>query len=227
MGGPVPGPRSGDPRPGSGPSIAPRGSRGGGGRPHRPGRDGPRISSRRSRRERLPRMRRGSARRRTGEGRRRRGRRGTDAARLRNDRMRRTGGTRRRCVRATGRRRRTKCREIRPAGGPGAWPVRRSMPAEPRPPRRRPSTSSALPGYPRSRKNGGRSRSDRSRVVGRRAEIQRRVAEAAYSRLPWSMAYPFHVPQEGHRAVHLMVEEPQEEHRKGMRYLRLYPNARW
>jgi hypothetical protein len=47
------------------------------------------------------------------------------------------------------------------------------------------------------------------------------VAETAYSRLPWSMAYPFDVPQEGHRAVHLMVEEPQEEHRKGMRYLRL------
>jgi hypothetical protein len=60
------------------------------------------------------------------------------------------------------------------------------------------------------------------REVGRRpTEIQRGVAETAYSRFPWSMAYPFHVPQEGQRADHLMVEEPQEEHRKGIRYLRL------
>jgi len=58
-------------------------------------------------------------------------------------------------------------------------------------------------------------------VARRRAEVQRGVAAVAYSLLPWSTAYPFHVPQEGHRAVHLMVEEPQEEHRRGMRYLRL------
>jgi hypothetical protein len=62
---------------------------------------------------------------------------------------------------------------------------------------------------------------DGREVARRRAEVQRGVAETAYSLFPWSMAYPFHVPQEGHRAVHLMVEEPQEEHRKGMRYLRL------
>src|SRR3972149_3331478 len=55
----------------------------------------------------------------------------------------------------------------------------------------------------------------------RAAGDQRRVAETAYSRFPWSMAYPFHVPQEGHRAVHLMVGGPQETRRNGMRYLRL------
>jgi len=68
---------------------------------------------------------------------------------------------------------------------------------------------------------GSAAASDGGEVARRRTEVQREVAETAYSRLPWSMAYPFHIPQEGHRAVHLMVEEPQEEHRKGMRYLRL------
>ena len=132
------------------------------------------------------------------EGRRRRGRRGRDAARRRNLRRRRSGGTRRRCARATGRRRRAKGRGMRPAGANEASRIQGSM---------TPAESAAA-------SSGGE-------VAQRPAEIQRRVAETAYSRLPWSMAYPFHVPQEGHRAVHLMVEAPQEEHRKGMRYLRL------
>jgi hypothetical protein len=135
--------------------------------------------------------------------------------------MRRTGGISPGRVRAIGRRRKETGPGTRPAGGPGAWRVQRSMPAEPPQEGGRPDTSSALPGYPRSRKNGGQSQSDRFRVGRRRTEVQREVAETAYSRFPWSMAYPFHVPQEGHRAVHLMVEEPQGEHRKGMRYLRL------
>jgi len=114
---------------------------------------------------------------------------------------------------------------MRSPGYPATYDLRgtqRESPAESPQEGGRPSTSYALLGYPRSRKNGGHSAfRDRARVEGRRAEVQRRVAETAYSRLPWSMAYPFHVPQEGHRAVHLMVEEPQEEHRKGMRYLLL------
>ena len=191
--------------------------------PHRrQGRGGPRISSLRSRRERPPRRRRGSARCRTGEGRRRRGRRETDAARVRKRRMLRTGGMSLQGGRATGRRRMGKGRGMRTAAVPGAWRVRRSMPAEPPQEGGRPTpVRNALPGVPPQQENGGQSRSDRSRVAGLRAKDQRRVAETAYSRFPWSMAYPFHVPQEGHRAVHLMVEEPQEEHRKGMRYLRL------
>ncbi len=222
MDGPVPEPRSEEPRPGSGLSIDQRGFRGGAGPPRRPGRGGPRISLRRSRHERPPRRRRGSARRRTGEGRRRRGRRETEAARVRNLRMRRTGGISPRRGWATGRRRTEKGRGMRPAAVPGAWRVRRSMPAEPPQEGGRPTpVRNALPGVPPQRKNGGQSRSDRSRVAGLRAEVQRGVAETAYSRFPWSMEYPFQIPQEGHRAVHLMVEEPQEEHRKGMRYLRL------
>ena len=167
--------------------------------PHRrQGRDGPRISSLRSLRERPPCRRRGIARRRTGEGRRRIGRRETDPSRVRNDRMPRTGGMPLRRGRATGRRRREKGRGMRTAAGPGV-----------------------------SRNRGPIARvrsvadSGRREVVRHSTAVQRRVAETAYSRFPWSMAYPFHVPQEGHRTVHLMVEEPQEEHRKGMRYLRL------
>jgi len=172
-------------RPGSGPSTARRGLPGCAVPQRRQDRGAPRISRIRSRSGRPPRRRRGSARCRTGEGRRRRGRRETVVPPGRNLRMRRTSGIRRNRGRATGRRRPAKGLGMRLAGGPGAWRVRRSMTAEPP------------------------------------QEGQRRVAETAYSRFPWSMAYPFHVPQEGHRAVHLMVEDPQEEHRKGMRYLRL------
>jgi hypothetical protein len=216
--------------------------------PHRrQGRGGPRISSLRSLRERPPCRRRGIARRRTGEGRRCIGRRETVAARVRKRRTLRTWGMSLRRGRATGRRRRETGPGMRPAGGPG---VHRTMSTAlsasmhesgkvsgrlrgRRPQRKGPAESpqeGGRPtpgrihslGYPRRRKNGGHNAfRDRARFARRWAALQRGVAETAYSRFPWSMTYPFHVPQEGHRAVHLMVEEPQEEHRKGMRYLRL------
>ena len=199
--------------------------------PHRrPGRGGPRISSLRSLRERPPCRRRGIARRRTGEGRRRIGRRETDAARVRKRRMPRTGGMSLRRGRATGRRRRETGPGMRPAGGSGvhrtmSTALRASMNESGkvsgrqrgRRPQRKSPAESPQEGEFRKR-NAFR---DRARVARRRVALQRGVAVRAYSRFPWSMAYPFHVPQEGHRAVHLMVEEPQEEHRKGMRYLRL------
>jgi len=198
MGGPVPEPRQEESRPESGLSIAQRGPRGSAGPQRRQGRGGPRISSLRSRRERPPRRRRGSARRRTGEGRRRRGRREAEAPRVRNLRMRRTGGMQRSRARANGRRRMGKGRGMRRAAVPEA-------------PRSLGSTA----------QSGSAADSVRREMARRTTGIQRGVAEVAYSRFPWSMAYPFHTPQEGHRAVHLMVEDPQEEHRKGMRYLRL------
>jgi len=106
-------------------------------------------------------------------------------------------------------------------------PGRRARPLPPRGKGRATRQEAANAGGRSPRKSSG-TRPSGDRGGGRRSLAdQRIVAGTAWTRSPWEMSYPFQIPQEEHRAVHLMVVWPHPVHRNGMRYRRLYPKARW